>query len=290
MEGNDQSAAHLEHDDKAGTVPADWYVTLLIKTLTRSVSSRQFRPASYYLPGRWKALYAPLAKLFSLRGAELIVAKRTDPVSVTEGREFPADAETMLGTERLDHLGRCAADVLVRGVPGDFLEAGVWRGGACIFLRALLNVYGDRYRKVWLADSFRGLPKPDAGNFPADRGMNLWRDPALSVSVEEVKANFERYGLLDDRVRFLPGFFKDTLPGPVARLSILRLDGDMYESTIQVLTALYPKLSDGGYLIIDDFSVFPACRKAVADYRGEHQISTPIVRVGWNSAYWRKEA
>ena len=103
-------------------------------------------------------------------------------------------------------------DILDRRVPGDLIETGVWRGGACIFMRALLKAFGDTQRKVWLADSFMGLPKPDSENYPADLGDSLWTVQELRISVEIVKSNFERYGLLDEQVCFLPGWFRETLP------------------------------------------------------------------------------
>ena len=84
----------------------------------------------------------------------------------------------------------------------------------------------------------------------------------LAVPEEEVKANFRRYGLLDDQVRFLPGWFKDTLQdAPIDRIAVLRLDGDLYESTIQALDALYPRVSPGGFCIIDDYLAVKACGK-----------------------------
>src|SRR5262249_48778679 len=145
-------------------------------------------------------------------------------------------------------------DCLRRGVPGDFIETGVWRGGACIFARAVLRAYGDPERKVWVADSFEGLPKPDAAKYPADRGSRLYRQAHLAVSLEEVTANFARYNMLDDRVVFLRGWFRDTLPtAPIEKLAVLRLDGDLYESTMEALSHLYDRVSVGGYVIVDDY-------------------------------------
>jgi hypothetical protein len=84
--------------------------------------------------------------------------------------------------------------------------------------------------------------------------------------MEEVKKNFEKYNLLDNNVKFLKGWFKDTLPSaPIESLAILRLDGDLYESTMDGLINLYSKLSKGGFIIIDDWGAFPACKQAVKD-------------------------
>jgi O-methyltransferase len=208
------------------------------------------------------------------------------------GLDWPADAETMVGRRRLDNVARCVADVLEREVPGDLLEAGVWRGGTTILMRGVLAAYGDTSRQVWVADSFVGLPKPDTGTYPADAGLDYYTsDEQLSVGVRQVQANFERYGLLDDRVRFLVGWFKDTLPSaPVEQLAVARLDGDFYESTMDALQALYPKLSVGGYLIVDDYGALEACRRAVDDYRTAHGIDEPMHPVDWTGVYWRRES
>ena len=195
----------------------------------------------------------------------------------------------MIGRLRLDNLQDCAEAVLRDVVPGDFLEAGVWRGGAAIFLRGVLRAYGVQDRCVWLADSFAGLPPPDPERYPADAGLNLHQFPELAVSQDAVRANFRRYDLLDDQVRFLPGWFRNTLPtAPVERLALLRIDADLYESTIDALTHLYPKLSPGGFVIIDDYGFVAACRQAVTDYRQAHHIEEPIVAIDWTGAYWRR--
>ncbi|HXF98340.1 MAG TPA: TylF/MycF/NovP-related O-methyltransferase [Gaiellaceae bacterium] len=213
-----------------------------------------------------------------------------DPARRWQRRDWPTSSLTMMGMSRLENLERCIVDVLREHVPGDLIETGVWRGGASIFMRGVLAAYGDTGRRVFVADSFQGLPKPDPETFPQDEGDRLWTRPELAVPMEEVKANFERYGLLDDQVQFLPGWFRDTLPSaPVNRLALLRLDGDLYESTIVALEALYPKLSSGGYVIVDDYAL-ETCRAAVDDYRERHSITEELGSVDWTGVYWRKEA
>ena len=205
------------------------------------------------------------------------------------GCDWPNDAETMIGLRRLDDLDDCIAAVVADDIPGDLMECGVWRGGAAIFMRAALEARGDTDRRVWLADSFQGVCRPDPVVFPEDAGYHLWAMPALAVSREDVAANFERYGLLDDRVSFLKGWFRDTLPSaPVESLALLRLDGDMYESTFVALEALYDKVAPGGYVIIDDYGGFEPARLAVDDFRADHGIDEPIVWVDWTGIHWRK--
>jgi len=227
-----------------------------------------------------------LLKPFKLR---LVLDEPVDIKSREEGKIWPEFAHTMIGIKRLDNLKKCAETVLRDGVPGDFIETGVWRGGASIFMRAILMAHAVHDRKVWLADSFRGLPPPDAEKYPADKGAD-WHEPEyLAVSLEKVKEHFAKYGLLDDQVRFLEGWFKDTLPkAPIDRLAILRLDGDMYESTMDAISSLYPKLSKGGFLIIDDYGAVEACRKAITDYRAQHKINDAILQTDSHEFYWRK--
>jgi O-methyltransferase len=206
------------------------------------------------------------------------------------GQDWPATAETMIGMQRLSNLQRCVETIITEDIPGDLVECGVWRGGACILMRAVLAAYGDEKRCVWLADSFAGVPPPDADNYAADRNLRLdLSSEVLAVTEAAVKANFERYRLLDDRVRFLPGWFKDTLlDAPVGRIALLRLDGDLYESTIQALEALYPRLSPGGFCIIDDYHAIAACRQAVTDYLANYKISVKIDEIDGTGVFWRK--
>lgn len=205
------------------------------------------------------------------------------------GADWPPSATTMVGLRRLDNLQECITRVNKEQVPGDLIEAGVWRGGSAIFMRAVLAACGDNSRRVWVADSFQGLPVPDEGRYPADAGLDLSIYRELAVSLDDVKANFEKYRLLDGQVEFLVGWFKDTLPvAPIDQLSVIRLDGDLYQSTMDALSSLYPKLSPNGYIIIDDYGAFESCRQAVTDYREAEGISEVIEAIDWTGAYWRK--
>lgn len=205
------------------------------------------------------------------------------------GRDWPAGAFTMIGLKRLENIELCVRNCIEEKVEGDFIETGVWRGGAVIFMKALLEAYNDKKRSVWVADSFEGLPKPNPELYPADQGDRHHKAEELSVSLEQVQENFRKFHLLDEKVQFLKGWFRDTLPtAPIEKLAVLRLDGDMYESTMDALSALYPKLSSGGYCIIDDWGAIPACRQAVTDYRSQHGIKEPIHEIDWTGIYWRK--
>ena len=198
-------------------------------------------------------------------------------------------SRTMLGEKRLNNIEQCIRDVVERGVPGDLIECGVWRGGCTIFMKGLLDSLGDETRKVWVADSFRGLPKP---THEEDLGLDLSREkiPHLAINRDDVEDAFRNYDLLDKRVCFLEGWFKDTLSAaPINCLAVLRLDGDLYESTMDSLVALYDKVSVGGYIIIDDYYI-PACRKAVHDFRADRRIDDNIIEIDWTGSYWKKSS
>ncbi len=204
------------------------------------------------------------------------------------GRDWPQFAHSMVGEKRMANLRYAVETVLAEGVPGDFIETGVWRGGSCIFMRGVLKAHGVTDRRVHVADSFAGLPPPDPEKYPADTGDELYTYKELAVSRAQVEENFRRYGLLDDQVRFIEGFFEDTLPGlKLGPLAIARLDGDLYSSTIVALEALYPQLSPGGFLIVDDYAL-ANCARAIDDFRRDNAITAELVEVDWTGRYWRK--
>jgi O-methyltransferase len=195
---------------------------------------------------------------------------------------------TMIGHKRLDNI-QSLLDLIVRdNVPGDLIETGVWRGGATIFMRGYLAARGITDRRVWVADSFAGIPVPSAQQ---DQGLDFSAAvfPILAISRQAVEELFRRYELLDDQVEFLEGWFKDTLPtAPIERLALLRLDGDLYESTRDALTHLYHKLSPGGFVIVDDYFDFQPCRQAVDEFRENVGDQAALQRIDWTAVYWRK--
>lgn len=186
-----------------------------------------------------------------------------------------------LGTiAMLNHMQVCMEEAIQSGVQGDLLEAGVWRGGQTVLMRAVLEAIGDQNRSVWVLDSFSGIPKPSETTSDAGKDETLdWQPGQYQASLESVKANFARFDLLDDRVHFLQGNFRDTLPGfQPPKLAVLRLDADTYEATVQLLDHLYHNLADGGYVIIDDFHLNGA-RRAVLEFRARHNINDAILPV-----------
>lgn len=199
------------------------------------------------------------------------------------GMDWPLGGLTMLGLNRLDDLQACVESVVRDGVEGDLIEAGAWRGGASMLMRATLDTLGATDRTVHVADSFQGFPAGDAHG-------HLTATDFLSVPLEEVRASFERLGLAEG-VRLVPGFFDETLPGLAGgHWAIVRLDADTYEATRLSLEVLYPGLARGGHLIVDDYGVMAKedCRRAVDEFREQNGIDEPLETVDWTCVRWRR--
>jgi Macrocin-O-methyltransferase (TylF) len=268
----------------------------------REIRASRPRPG----PKRMRAAYLELLKLClcDLAGARTLSVSRTgdtrrrnSQVKCREldyqgqklrvmGADWPFSGLTMVGLERLDDLQACIESVVADGVEGDVIEAGAWRGGASILARATLDSLGADERTVWVADSFRGLPAPDR---PEDHELDLSQVDFLAIPAAEVRDHFARFGL-EQGVEFVEGFFAETLPKLRGhRWSVVRLDGDSYEATWVALESLYPSLSRGGYLIVDDYALIKECRAAVEDYRRENGITEPIEDIDWCGSRWRRE-
>ncbi len=212
------------------------------------------------------------------------------PTNITgvELRNLAELSHTMIGRKRLENIQYCVERVISDNVPGDFIETGVWRGGATIFMRGILAAYDINDRRVFVADSFEGVPPP---SHKEDEGFDLSASvyPILAVSMDEVRDLFSRYGLLDDNVVFIKGWFKDTLPkAPIERLSILRLDGDLYESTMDTLNPLYDKVVQGGFIIVDDYESCQPCKNAINEFRRSRGITEELLKIDAQSVCWRK--
>jgi O-methyltransferase len=263
------------------------YLDLLKRCLTGYLypesSNQEVHP---YHSMRWakRILFETLSK----RGYKVFRATPFDPQARELGKDWPSIGYSMAGLKRLDNLQFCVETVLDGNISGDFLEAGVWRGGSCILMRAILKLRGINDRTVWVADSFQGLPAP---SLEADRDYDVSGIPMLAVSQADVQAAFRRFDLLDNQVKFLQGWFKDTLPNaPVSRLAVLRLDGDLYESSMDTFNALYHKVSAGGFVIVDDYHALPPCKQAVHDFRNRVGIADPIEEIDGTGVFWRKSS
>ena len=267
----------------------EFYLNLMKRCLTNYIyGDSEYK---YIVKSRnWLTKF--VLKIFNFFNFQIIRFIPFDEDKRIEGRDWPPPpfAHSMIGLKRLDNIQFCVEDILCNHIPGDLIEAGIWRGGGTIFMRAVLKAYGANDRMIWAADSFEGLPTPKTAIYPHDKDMKLHKVGELAVPLDVVKRNFTRYGLLDENVKFIIGWFSESLPNaPIDKLALIRIDADMYESTMDVLVNLYPKLSIGGYLIVDDYGDLSSCKQAVDDFRDKNSINEQIKWIDQSGIYWKKQ-
>jgi len=210
-------------------------------------------------------------------------------IEVNKGKHL-----TLLTKTNLDDIQVLAEQVLREGIMGDFFEAGVFRGGVAILLRAIQCKNAESHRKVWAADTFAGIPAPDferesAAEIVSFLAMRL--AGSFSTTLEDVKENFSRFNLLDENVIFIKGNFEKTFPEiNNICLSLLRLDCQYGHSSKIALEYLYPHLAVGGILLMNDYDYadYWGAKEAIDLYRRQHSIQAPIHLKG-TTGYWRKE-
>lgn len=241
------------------------------------------------LLGRLKGwLRTKVVHVFRKRDVLLVKTSRYDEAKRSQGTDWPMFGYSMVGKARLNNIDKLTNLVIEEGIPGDFVETGVWRGGCTILMRAIADMRGASDRSVWCCDSFEGLPPPNDTDKELSATSDFSECGFLAVSQQEVEKNFARFGLLSERVKFLKGWFRDTLPtAPIEKIALLRMDGDLYESTMDALSNLYDKVSDGGFIVIDDYYSWNGCRTAVDEFRKSREIQAPLERIDAHSCYWR---
>ncbi len=184
---------------------------------------------------------------------------------------------TMVSPERLWATAMACKHAIERNIPGDFVECGVWRGGNSIVAASLFKLH-KQDRRVFLFDTFEGMTDPSAedkvicsGEDAAD-GLDAHRE-SLRASLEHVQRNFADFGLTGDKIVFVKGDVTKTLDERVnlpEKISVLRLDTDWYDSTRKELEVLYPRLSIGGAIILDDYGFWAGSKQAVDEYFTKH--------------------
>jgi O-methyltransferase len=274
-------------------LPDSAYLDLLKKSLT----------ASLYDESAWQVVDGPMTNVKGLvaslkrqfvsalkrRGLLIVRAKQYRAELREQGLDWPLFGLTMVGLRRLNNVQFCIEDVLAKGVPGDFVETGVWRGGSSILAKAVLRHHGANDRVVWCCDSFEGMPTAKEKDLSLQSNSDFSDRDYLVATQEQVANNFRKFDLLDDNVKFLKGWFCDTLPSaPIKQISILRMDGDLYESTMDALANLYAKVSIGGYLIVDDYKSWNGCRTAIDEFRKQRGIEDVIEDIDAHAVYWRR--
>lgn len=167
-----------------------------------------------------------------------------------------------------------AYEAIKKNVKGDFVETGVFTGGMTILMYKVLDKFGymmPHKKKIYACDSFEGLPSPGLNDPEKDAKGKF------SAGLETVKQNFNQYNVPEEAITIIPGWFNISLSkANIKSISFLRLDGDFYESTLDALNALYPKVSIGGLIYVDDYYSFQGCKKAVDEYRMRFNIASPL--------------
>jgi O-methyltransferase len=234
----------------------------------------------YYTDSRWIWLYKGLP---SLRRARAL---------------FQVRRHTMTTAERSRTLWDLCQKVLEQNVPGVFVECGVWRGGSAAIM-GLAAQNRSPIRPLHLFDSFEGLPEPGPEDGAKAVEYSGGRSSGKLVSISKCQAGlelvrtflFQQIGLNPKDVVFHAGWFSDTIPAAarqVGPIAILRLDGDWYASTQVCLEHLYPMLSPGGVVIMDDYYCWEGCKKATDEYRQKHGITAPFRKADEECCYWIK--
>jgi hypothetical protein len=201
------------------------------------------------------------------------------PLDVSPGDERilrRVAACTMTSVERQLALLQAVRYVVRRGIPGSFVECGVWKGGSMMATALTLMEEGDTARELYLFDTFEGMSAPTEADRTADgtlASVHLERDEEgtgywCRAGIEEVEANMASTGYPTERIHYLKGPVERTIPEqlPPGQVALLRLDTDWYESTRHELAHLFPKLAPGGVLIVDDYGHWQGARKAVDEY------------------------
>ncbi len=203
---------------------------------------------------------------------------------------------SMLPPYRLVHLARVVDEVLRKGVPGDFIECGTWRGGASFLMADRLRRAGVSGRRVWLCDSFEGHRPPQAIDGAAalsyadDTGSPYYHDNCR-VDVDDVRDSARRLGL-EPWTRIVKGWFDATLPvvrADIGAIAILRIDCDWYASVRCALDCLYDSVSAGGVIIFDDYYDYDGCAIAVHEFLAERRLADRLEQYG-GVAFMRKQA
>lgn len=207
------------------------------------------------------------------------------------------DDATMVGRERrrrlLAHMESLDAD----GVGGDVVELGVYRGGTAAVLGKACAA-SNMKRRLWLFDSFEGLPEPrsedglEAARYAAGRvgGKAESIGECVGTRVEVERLLFESAQLDPSGVTLVEGWYQHTLGKvEIESIALLHLDCDWYESVQLALETLYERVVPGGWVVLDDYGEWRGARLALHEFLGSRSIASPLHRGGHTQAAFRKE-
>jgi O-methyltransferase len=199
---------------------------------------------------------------------------------------------TMLSKERFRNAFNLARIVDIRKIPGAIVECGVWKGGCSSSMLLAVQQTGSD-RALWAFDSFEGLPRPgEKDGACAFEKSDEWGGKGCEATEADFRETlFKIAGLKDKNVHIRKGWFKDTLPPAiheVGPISILRLDGDWYESVLIGLECFYDLVVPGGYILIDDYGYWEGAQKATDEFRARFGIRSPLITTDHDERYWIK--
>jgi hypothetical protein len=207
---------------------------------------------------------------------------------------------TMTSMERLFSLRRSVEYIVGADIPGDIVECGVWKGGSMMAVARTLMELGDVSRELYLFDTFDGMPAPTAADkqHSGEAAIDLLRQSDRETShvwafspLDEVKRAMQDTGYAKDKIIFIKGRVEETIPlNAPAQIAILRLETDWYESTYHELVHLYPRLSIGGVLIIDDYGHWQGARRAVDEYFSQQKVRPLLNRIDYTGRLCVKPA
>jgi Macrocin-O-methyltransferase (TylF). len=203
---------------------------------------------------------------------------------------------SLVGIGGLEATDRAGQTVNAEGIEGDFAELGVARGGCASLLGMSAFAANAPQRKLWLFDSYEGLPEPGERDFVAsgDTGDHVRPLPKGSClgALEEVRwVTLEKFKLPEDRIEYVKGWFENTVPSTrskIKKLAILRIDGDWYESTKVCLEGLFEKVQPGGYVIIDDYDSCVGAKRAVDEFVAANNLDVTLCSDGRGGRWFRK--
>jgi O-methyltransferase len=197
------------------------------------------------------------------------------------------DVYSMGDIQEIQLIEECINNIIKNNIEGDIIEAGVWKGGMAMWMKNLLNYYGDN-RKLWLFDTFGIFPE---SLYDKDKKIHLLTEYLFSkkYDINDVRNNFKKLNLLDDTINFVVGDFKDTVPKTdISKIAILRLDSDYYDATLIMLEKYYFKIVKGGYIIIDDYNnEYLGAKEAILFFRNKYNIMETIINKGNGYVYWQ---
>ncbi|GBF96938.1 hypothetical protein Rsub_09018 [Raphidocelis subcapitata] len=214
-----------------------------------------------------------------------------EPELRERGNDWPPFGHTMIGHLRLRNIETLLREAVAGGVPGAFAELGVWRGGACVYARAVLNVLGEVDRPVLAFDAFDAIARKTDGY----ARYGLQGADFIATDQATVTHNFEKYfGALPPSVRFHPGFFNESTKAfregapRGTRIAVLRVDGNFYDSYQDVMYNLYEFVPVGGYVIFDDILGFPDVQRFWSDFKADQGLVEELVQIDDFSTWFKK--